>query len=226
MPQKNSVKIYYANAFYHVYNRGVEKREIFLDRNDYLAFLHLLKTALSLETENGDNTPSVQGATLHGKFGDRRVNFHPRKNFFGKIDLMSYCLIPNHYHFLLRQLESTGVTQFMRSVLTSYTMYFNKKYDRVGSLFQGIFKATNIQDENYLLWVSRYIHRNPPNFQDYPYSSYGDYIGQRKSPWINTNLVLGCFSSQQRKQAKNYREFVETEKENPIEISDLFLEED
>ncbi|MEK7587987.1 MAG: hypothetical protein AAB457_04180, partial [Patescibacteria group bacterium] len=77
MPQKNTIKIYYENAFYHVYNRGVEKRNIFLNRDDHLAFFHLLKTALSPE----------QGATLPR---------NRRKKFHDKIDLMAYCLMPNH----------------------------------------------------------------------------------------------------------------------------------
>ena len=206
MPQKNSRKIYYENAFYHVYNRGVEKRNIFLDRDDHLAFLHLLKTALS----------PVQGATLPR---------NRRKKFHDKIDLMAYCLMPNHYHLLLRQKTISGLTEFIRSLSTSYSMYFNKRYRRVGSLFQGIFKATDIRDENYLLWVSRYIHRNPPDFQTYPYSSYDDYLGKRKIDWLNTSLLLDFFESKRISREKNYQGFVENAKEErPADFSAIILE--
>lgn len=206
MPQKNSIKIYYENAFYHVYNRGVEKRNIFLDRDDHLAFFHLLKTALSSE----------QGATLPR---------NRRKKFLNKIDLMAYCLMPNHYHLLLRQKTISGLTEFIRSISTSYSMYFNKKYRRVGSLFQGIFKATDIRDESYLLWVSRYIHRNPPDFQTYPYSSYHDYLGKRKTDWLNTTILLEFFESKRMNREKNYQEFVDNTKEEvPADFSLVALE--
>lgn len=210
MPQKNSRKIYYENAFYHVYNRGVEKRNIFLDRDDHLAFFHLLKTALLPATS------SEQGGTLPR---------NRRKKFHDKIDLMAYCLMPNHYHLLLRQKTISGLTEFIRSLSTSYSMYFNKKYLRVGSLFQGVFKATDIREENYLLWVSRYIHRNPPDFRTYPYSSYDDYLGKRKTDWLNTNLLLEFFESKRMSREKNYQEFVDNTKEKtPIDFSFITLE--
>lgn len=206
MPQKNSRKIYYENAFYHVYNRGVEKRNIFLNRDDHLAFLHLLKTALS----------PVQGGTLPR---------NRRKKFHDKVDLMAYCLMPNHYHLLLRQKTISGLTEFIRSLSTSYSMYFNKKYRRVGSLFQGVFKATDIRDESYLLWVSRYIHRNPPDFQTYQYSSYDDYLGNRKTDWLNTTLLLEFFESNRMSREKNYQKFVDnTSEKTPDDFSLITLE--
>lgn len=133
--------------------------------------------------------------------------------------------MPNHYHLLLRQKSLTGLTEFIRSISTAYSMYFNKKYKRVGTLFQGIFKATDIREENYLLWVSRYIHRNPPNFQTYPYSSYDDYLGKRKTAWLNTDLLLEFFESKRKSREKNYREFVEdTKEEIPNDLSFVTLE--
>jgi hypothetical protein len=104
-------------------------------------------------------------------------------------------------------------------------MYFNKKYKRVGTLFQGVFKATDIRDEPYLLWVSRYIHRNPPDFQTYLYSSYDDYLGKRKTDWLNTRLLLECFSSNRQSREENYQEFVEDPKEEiPSDLSFITLE--
>jgi len=168
MPQKNSVKLYHENGYYHVYNRGVEQREIFLEKDDYIFFLYLLKTALLPPTseEIAPQRPS-QGATL------MRAPKRARQNFFGKIILLSFNLMPNHYHFLVKQNIATGITEFIRSVSTTYVMYFNKKYKRVGSLFQGIFKAIDIDNDNYLLWLTRYIHRNSMDYQNHPYSSSG-----------------------------------------------------
>ena len=217
MPQKNCIKTYYENGFYHVYNRGVEKRNIFLDRDDYLAFLHLLKTSLTPLARQGTTLTEVD--ILASK-----TNRPRRKNFFGQLDLLSYCLMPNHFHLLVRQHGPLSLSKFMRTICTSYSMYFNKKYDRVGSLFQGIFKAVDIDNENYFLWVSRYIHRNPENFQSYQYSSYDDYLGKRKTTWLNTKTILDMFSSSDLKKAKNYQNFVESESEDPIDLNYLLIE--
>lgn len=227
MPQKNSHKIYYADGYYHVYNRGVEKRDIFQEEKDYIVFLHLLKTALiepeKVKQENetlfslGLNNPKLQGSTL------QRFIFHPRKNFYGRINLICYCLMPNHFHFLIQQKDSAALSEFMRSTVTAYSMYFNKKYERVGPLFQGSFKAIDIQNENYFLWLSRYIHRNPRGFQNFSFSSYQDYIGVRNTEWVN-NELLQLQGSTLQDQIQKYREFVETDKEEASDYSNLILE--
>ncbi|MEK7127824.1 MAG: transposase [Patescibacteria group bacterium] len=183
MPRKNSVKTYLENGYYHIYNRGVAKQDVFLEHNDYLYFLHILKSTLS-------KAPN-KGPTLVGK------RSWPQKNFFQKIDLLAYCLMPNHFHLLVRQTAPTIISEFIKSVCSRYGMYFNKKYERVGPLFQGIFKAVNIDNENYLLWMARYIHRNPTNFKDYKYSSYNDYFGLTNTSWVNTKIVLDYFSNNQ-----------------------------
>ena len=105
-------------------------------------------------------------------------------------------------------------------------MYFNKKYERVGSLFQGVFKAVDIDNENYFLWVSRYIHRNPENFRSYQYSSYDDYLGKRQTSWLDTKIILDIFSSSESKKVKNYQSFVESETEDPIDLNYLLIEDE
>lgn len=217
MPQKNIIKRYYENGFYHVYNRGVEKRDIFIDRDDYLAFLHLLKTSLTALLRQGTTLTEVD------MFAPK-TNRPRRKNFFGQLDLLAYCLMPNHYHLLIKQNGPLSLSKFMRTICTSYSMYFNKKYDRVGSLFQGIFKAIDIDDGNYFLWISRYIHRNPDNFRSYLYSSYDDYLGKRQTTWLDTKTVLDMFSSSELKKTKNYQNFVEGSFEDPIDLNSLTLE--
>ncbi|KKU87803.1 MAG: hypothetical protein UY16_C0018G0008 [Candidatus Gottesmanbacteria bacterium GW2011_GWA2_47_9] len=214
MPRKNSRKRYYENGIYHVYNRGVEKRDIFLQRDDYLTFLHLLKTALS-ENPNRGQTPA-----------ETKIERYQRKNFYGHVQLLVYCLMPNHFHLLLKQLDPTAMTEFMRSICTSYGMYFNKKYKRVGPLFQSVFKAVDIEEDNYLLWVSRYIHRNPIDFATNAYSSYRDYLGKRNTEWLNTKLILDYFSSSIFRKINSYQRFVDDVEDEPIDLSSLILEDD
>ncbi len=220
MPQKNSHKIYYPDAFYHVYNRGVEKRIIFEDEQDYAVFLHLLKTALwepEKVKEEQERTFGDRGAIL------QKPIFHPRKNFYGRINFLCYCLMPNHYHFLIQQKDSEAVSKFIHSLGTSYCMYFNKKYERVGPLFQGIFKAVDVHEENYFLWLSRYIHRNPQDFKNYKFSSYPDYLEKRKTEWVNKGILLSYLQGSTLQNG--YQAFVETEKDYPLEFESLILEE-
>ncbi|MEK7565923.1 MAG: transposase [Patescibacteria group bacterium] len=197
----------------YIYNRGVEKRDIFLDHDDYLYFLHILKSSLSAEPNKG---PTLVG---------RRT--WAQKNYFGKIDLLAYCLMPNHFHFLVRQSTSTIITEFVRSLCTRYGMYFNKKYDRVGPLFQGIFKAIDIDNESYLLWICRYIHRNPTNFKNHSYNSYQEYLGARNTPWINTKIISDYFSVDELKKKQNFIEFTENDSDQTsIDLENLSLEAD
>lgn len=209
MPRKNSLKIYVENGYYHVYNRGVEKRSIFQDDQDYNVFLDYLKYSLSDPPKPGD----LQGSPL------KKV-YRLQKNFKNKIELIAFCLMPNHFHLLLKQLDDCSLRYFMLSLITRYSMYFNKKYDRVGSLFQGIYKAVLVNNEEYLLHLSRYVHLNPseftPNLLDV-YSSYGDYLGLRKTSWLKPDVILDQFNNKvgvEFKKINNYRDFVEKYKQN------------
>ena len=124
----------------------------------------------------------------------------------------------------------------LRKVLTTYAMYFNRRYDRVGHLFQGVYKAVLVDDDNQLLHLSRYIHQNPTltkkYLNQYPFSSYRNYIGENRSSWLNTDFILSFF---QRPRSdlmgvtdfRNYKEFVEGYDQEPKEIvGKLVLEED
>lgn len=204
MPSKYSQKNYIAGGYYHIYNRGVEKRNIFLDDRDYKTFLYFLKQYLS--------QPELE----FKKF--------KRRSLAEEIKLLAYCLMPNHFHLLLRQESERGITKLMRAICTNYAMYFNKRYNREGSLFQGIYKAVLIKNDDYLLHLSRYIHLNPFDLEkrdfnkliDYPYSSYGDYLGQRKTNWLDTEEILNYFGSARRKELRDifsYQSFVKDYKE-------------
>lgn len=175
-------------TYYHVYNRGVEKRDVFLDEHDYGVFLHLFKRYLG----GVDNMNSSR---------------HPYEDLSESLDLLAYCLLPNHFHLLLYQYNATAITQLMRRVSTGYCMYFNKKYGRVGSLFQERYLATNISNEAHLLHISRYIHLNSLDLgmsaAEYAYSSYPYYMRTKSATWIKPDKILALF------QDASYHDFVE-----------------
>lgn len=225
MPRKNSLKIYVEDGYYHLYNRGVEKRDIFLDDRDYKVFLHFLKKYLSPRPQRGF-FPTVIGLTP--------VRPRPIKTLYGLVVLLAYCLMPNHFHLLVKQKTKDGITKLMNRLGTNYGMYFNKRYGRVGSLFQGVYKAVLIDTDEQLLHLSRYIHLNPfeiegRNFEkliDYPYSSYGDYLGERKSRWVETGEILSFFKKKTRTgliDYLSYQSFVEDYK-GELDLSAISLE--
>lgn len=180
------------NELYHIYNRGVEKRTIFLNRKDYTRFTDNLFVF-------NDLAPALNlGYTLEKQAIDYT---RPREI---QVEILAFSLLPNHFHLLLRQKVDGGITKFMRKLGTGYTNYFNKKYSRVGPLFQGIFKSVLIKKQTHLMYIPHYIHLNPLdliipewrnknlkdkekalNFLDsYRWSSYLDYIGKSNFPNI------------------------------------------
>ncbi len=221
MPARNLIRFEQENGYYHVYNRGVEKRIIFNDSQDYKVFLKYLKEYLSPPPDPLKNKEpfTLQGYTFQGIP-------HQHKNFYEKVDLIAYCLMPNHFHLELHQKNKRGIQNFMQALLTRYSMYFNKKYERVGSLFQGTYKAAIIENENYLLHLSRYTHLNPSELTENlesAYSSYSEFLGKRKTTWIKPNVILSFFN-----QAKNdfipgintYKNFVEAYRVDSNKILD------
>jgi putative transposase len=239
MPAKNVIKLYVENGWYHLYNRGIEKRDIFLDEQDYKVFLHYFKRYLT------------QSSDLVDEIKPRFKN-----DLFDKIQLVSYCLMPNHFHLLVKQAEKNTIIDFMRALSNSYTHYFNQKYQRIGPLFQGAYKGILINEEPYLLHLSRYIHLNPLEIYnpaesgevkprtrfhlvDYPYSSYGEYLGLRKTEWIHPDEILSFFKTAQRTSLRDclsrlpspggeatgrqaYQSFVEDYEQDPREIIGTF----
>lgn len=204
MPSKNIVKIYTPNSYYHIYNRGIEKRVIFLDHRDFKKFLYYLKLYLSPKDEIlqlAQIDPGVQ-------------RFYPL-NLSEEIDLVAYALMPNHFHLLLKQTSNNGITKFMRRLSTAYVMYFNKKYDRVGSLFQNRFKACNVNSDSYILHLSRYIHLNPLSLKQSSYlkncTSYPNYLGEQRVSWCKPKFILDYFNSGYSKlnSVNSYKAFVE-----------------
>jgi REP element-mobilizing transposase RayT len=175
MPGRNIIKQDVADSFQHVYARGHSKHKIFLDEQDYITFLNLLERYLSAE----------EARDPYGV---------PYPNFFNKVELLAFCLMPNHIHMLIYVRQTGAMGRFMRSVMTSYSRYFNKKYKRTGPLFESRYKASMISDESYLEHISRYIHLNPKQWRDYEYSSLPYYLQQDEVSWIRPKRILDMFS--------------------------------
>lgn len=196
MPAKNRLKQYVENGYYHIYNRGVVKSDIFLDKQDYAVFLSYLKEYLSPPVPPSEEETKKLGY------------YYFRKNYHQKINLIAFVLMPNHFHFLVKQIDPRIIEGLMRSLITRYSRYFNKHHDRVGHLLQDVYKGVLVEKEEYFLWLSRYIHRNPLEIikegsplSSYPYSSYPTYLGLQETSWLETTYIL--------KQAGNYKDFVE-----------------
>ena len=166
--------------YYHIYNRGNSKQAIFRDKNDYKHFIHLLY--LSNTTRN----------FVVRYIKKDYVDFDRKSQL---VSIGAWVLMPNHFHLILSQKEDNGISKFMQKLTTAYSMYFNKKYTRTGSLFEGKFKSKHIADDRSLKYLFSYIHLNPVKLiqkgwkkegikdkqktiqflNNYQYSSYLDY---------------------------------------------------
>ena len=187
--------------FYHIYNRGTEKRNIFVSKNDYRRFILLLYHC--------NNTSNVILRL------DKQLGPNSREEIL--VDICAYCLMPNHFHLLIREKTEGGISRFMQKLATGYTMYFNKRHDRNGVLFQGKFKATHVDKDEYLKYLVAYIHLNPVKLFDskwkendifdrkrakeylmqYYQSSYLDCIGLKRpeNVILSKNILPAYFTS-------------------------------
>ena len=225
-------------TFYHILSRGVDKRKIFLDDEDYLRGIHDL-------FEFNDVEP-VNNLTyfFRKEYKDVRrpyIRFDEKKRRKLLVKIHAFCLMPNHYHLLLRQRMDNGIVLFMQKLGSGYTNYFNLKYERVGSLFQGRFKALLVENDNYLLHLSRYIHLNPVELvqadwrnnkirnlkkankflEKYRYSSYLDYTGRKNFP----SLIHKGFINQYFESPQEYKNFIqEWVSTQTNDLKDLTLE--
>ncbi len=210
MPAKNSRKQYLENGYYHIYNRGVEKRIIFLDKQDYAVFLSYLKEYLLKRNEKELQKKLADSNTLWIE-KDKILRCLRMNNFYDEIILLAYCLMPNHFHFFIKQKNAGSIDKFMNSLCTRYTMYFNRKYKRVGSLYQGVYKAILLTSEAHFLHLSRYIHRQAlvpqgEALREKQPCSYPEYLGQRKTAWVHPEEILSYFG--QTNPNLSYESFV------------------
>jgi len=205
--------------YYHIYNRGVDKREVFSCDQDFTRFiigmrefnrtnpigsLHALKELNSLAKEFS--------SLEHDKL----------------VEIICYCLNSNHFHFLIRQLKDNGIPKFMQKISTGYTNYFNSKYTRSGSLFQGTYKAIHVKFDSELFRLSSYINGNPEihgicKAENYIWSSYQDYLNKRNGTICNKKIILNEFDN-----TIDYKKFtnliIQESQETKSEINNYFLE--
>lgn len=205
------------NEIYHIYNRGVEKRKIFLDEEDYLRFIHDL-----FEFNDINPTPNLT-YYLKSQFKSKEVGLPKIEKESRKllVEILVFCLMPNHFHLMVKQKVDGGITLFMRKLGTGYTNYFNQKYKRVGPLFQGKYKIVHLYQDAHFLYLPYYIHLNPleliiPEWKEqgiknikkamrflekYRWSSFLDYIGYKNFPSVTQRqFLLKLFNG-----AENYK---------------------
>ncbi len=221
MPAKNSIKQFVANSYYHLYNRGVEKRIICIDEQDYAVLLSYLQTYL-LPRDDQALQKIILSDTRSYHEKNQAARLLNMNNFSSSVELVAFCLMPNHFHFLVKQKNENDIDRFMNSLFTRYSMYFNRRYKRVGPLFQGLYKAVIMANDEQLLHLTRYIHRNPLQkgsaLRGYVYSSYPVYLELQKTEWVHPESILSFF----RKSNKtSYESFVEDISLNEGSISFL-----
>ena len=186
MPQRSIPLV--AGEYYHVYNRGNNRQDIFFERENYLFFLRRVRKYLVGETQTSEVSETSEVWTT----------------------IIAYCLMPNHFHLLVCP-HDDELSRRMQRFSISYTKAMNTRYDRVGSLFQGQFQAVLVDRNEYLLHLSRYFHLNPVEAglvkqpEDWKFSSYRDYIGLRQGTLPTPDIILSQFPT-----PKAYREFIES----------------
>jgi len=214
-------KINFGNGeYYHVFNRGVDKRVIFLEQNELKRFFQSMEEFNTIEPIGSIYENSFRKDKLGNSVSkqEKLVNF------------ICYCLNPNHYHFILEQLVDKGIEKFMHRLGIGYTKYFNQKYDRSGVLFQGAFKAVHIDTDEYLLHLTAYINLNNKVHQlgnrvsklgvfKSSWDEYIEYIGNKnenKNGFCEKNIILNQF-----KNALGYKKFAENSLKDIRERKDM-----
>jgi putative transposase len=203
---------------YHVLNRGVDKRKIFLDEEDYLRFIH------DLYEFNNEEPVTTAGYYFNKYLDVGRPNIE-KKRRKRIVDLLAFCLMPNHYHLLLIPKKPEYLTLFMKKLNGGYAKYFNEKYQRTGTLFERRFKRILIEKEEHFTHIPYYIHCNPldleyPEWRNreiknpqeaikflekYRWSSHLDYLGIKNFPSVTQReFLLNVFGGE-----KGYKEAIE-----------------
>jgi putative transposase len=191
---------------YHIYNRGVRKREIFTKEIDYVRFLFSILHFQSPVT--------FENIGRHCSYFIKHRAFNIPKKRLEKItknqyvSLTAFALMPNHFHLIIKCNEDNGVSQYMQRILNSYTKYFNTKYSEDGHLFQGPFRAVYIESNEQLLHLSAYIHKHKTSWSSNQDYLHGNHWGQLLSP----EIILDQFSS-----SKDYGNWIQ---ENPAKDPD------
>lgn len=184
------------SSYYHVFNRGVAKSDTFNGDQDYyqarLSLSYYRFTGIKMKLSRFKQLPP------QAKQEVEMINASSNQ----LVDIIAYVMMPNHFHLLLQQKAENGISVFVSRVTNSYTRYFNTKYSRIGPLFQGQFKAVQVETNEQLLHLSRYIHLNPlvsnviklSELTTYPWSSLPNFLSG-KNDLVNSRLITAQFSS-------------------------------
>ncbi len=235
-------------GIYHVLSRGVDKRRIFLCKGDYLRFIHDLfefndeNSALNIGRYFTQYSYSQLIDVRRQSIGrnDRRATREPRKCL---VEVLAFCLMPNHYHFLLRAKSDTSIAEFMKKINGGYAKYFNLKYERTGTLFSSRYKSVPVTNESHFIHLPYYIHMNPLDLitpewrkreltdyrqalrflENYRWSSYLDYIGKKNFPSVTQRDFLSEFFGGPKEYRKSTRQWLKGM--NWENIRDLTLED-
>ena len=230
--------LFVEEEIYHIYNRGVEKRELFIDDEDYLRFIHDL-----FEFNDENSAPNLSYYLIQPKKVQLpNINIKKRKPRKLLVEILVFCLMPNHFHFILKQKQEGGIIKFMQKLGTGYTMYFNKKYERVGGLFQCRFKAVLIDKESHFEHLPFYIHTNPLKLvcrgstsaevsadsieflEKYRWSSFLDYIGEKNFPSLTSKELFLDFFGGEEKYLEQTKQWIKERKDNFEKIKEIALE--
>jgi REP element-mobilizing transposase RayT len=208
----------FANGeYYHIFNRGIDKKDVFLGAEYFGRFL------LSAQEFNRQD---AIGSIYQNSFAKEHLGTKSLSGISPLVEIISYCLNPNHFHFILKQLEDGGISKFMLKLSSGYTTYFNRKQKRSGSLFQGPFKSIHINSNEYLLYVSVYVNCNTEihrihKASNYRWCSFSEYANNKKG-LCNKKIILGQF-----KNAEEYTEFAKInakEMKRKKEMAKLLIE--
>lgn len=187
--------------YYHIYNRGVDKRDVFMEESDYYRFMESI-----IEFNRQDAIGSIFEKHLQEKRGRSPLWSADQK----VVDIVAYCFNPNHFHLILKQNLENGISKFMLKLSSGYTSYFNRKYERTGSLFQGVFKSVHIDSNEYLLHLSTYVNNNyfihGYGEKKWKFSSIGEYQQEKRSKIsiCDTRVILDQFNG-----ANDYIDFMD-----------------
>lgn len=204
------------NEYYHLFNRGNGKQQIFLDDADRARFLFLI---LHLQSP-----VSFTNMGYHPSLFLSQKTFAPTESTLSRIvteryvELNNFCLMGNHFHITMFEKKEGGISKYMHRVLIAYTKYFNERHKRKGHLFEGKFKAVHVTDNTQLLHLSTYIHRNPRELPEWrakifecPWSSLPDYVGENRwGPLLCHEIISEQFGETADIQHKGYRRFIDT----------------
>ncbi len=208
------IKNHAPEEYYHIYNRGMQKQPIFETDKDRLRFLFLLfvfQGKNSIKNISKEIKQNVQSSTL-------RILPELEEEILKNrtVELVSFCLMPNHFHLQVLEKTEGGISKYMQRVLTAYTKYFNVRHQKSGHLLQGSYKSVLMKDDLQLIHTSAYIHKNPielagwkEKYNEYPWSSLQDYIFlNRFGKLLSTGIVLDRYDND--KKVMSYRNFIKT----------------